>query len=96
LEPGFRQFEADARSVAANAQRDWYCGWIGTSRAVRSAVADAAARHHLDRETVLDVALVALCDAYRTERWKRTRKARQAAGGARAGRVEGLLTSPAE
>jgi hypothetical protein len=78
LQPKFAEFEADARSFASFGCA-WYPSWIRGFPALRLAVQDVAVRHGLDFDQALDVALVALQDTFRTERYKMERRARIAA-----------------
>jgi hypothetical protein len=74
LQPQLRQYERDAKSIAAHEHWPWYCKWIGGFQDLRADLADVAAQHHLDPQEVRNVALAALKDAYRVARARQERR----------------------
>ena len=77
LEPGLRQWQDDARSIAVHAKWDWYERWIPAFRDLRRDLEAVAKEHSLDVQEVRSVALAALIDCYQIERARIERQERQ-------------------
>jgi hypothetical protein len=74
LEPTLGHWEADARSIARNAEWSWYPRWLPHCAAFRRDLHQLAERHGLDFEEIHRAAVGALLDCYAIERPRRERR----------------------
>jgi hypothetical protein len=74
LEPGLRQWQDDARSIAREARWNWFPRWIGNFRDLRRVLHDVARRHGLDFQEVHRAAVDALLDVYDVARAREQRR----------------------
>ncbi len=74
LEPGLRQWQDDARSIAREARWNWYGRWLPTFHKLKHELHDVADRHGLDFADVHRLAVAELVSIYETERRRQAKR----------------------
>ena len=79
LEPGLRQWQDDAHSIARHATWNWFPRWLPTFHKLKRELHDVADRHGLDFQEVHRLAVDALLDVYDVARARERRRSKRSA-----------------